>query len=109
MEKKKKTQKWNKKHKFMRKKSTELVGHPVFVYGERKRFLKYLTFTHTPEKGKEGDYEKLRHNIDPQEDGVRDTYVKKKFDVNRSDAFRKPDRQYRIHPEDEPTIKKYKK
>ena len=109
MAKKKKPSKWNKKHEFMRKKSTGKVGHPVFVYGARKRFFKFLTFTHTPEEGMEEEYEKLKHNIDPDEEGLRDTYVKKRFDINRSDAFRKPDRKYRIHPDDEPTIKKYKK
>ena len=95
--------KWN---RFKRKKSTNKVGHPVYMYGKRKGFYKYLTFTHTP---KEPDlFEKLKHNIDPNETD-KDTYVKKKFDVSRSDAFRKPDKKYRIHEEDRETIKKYKK
>lgn len=101
--------KWNRTHKFMRRKSSKLVGHPVYVYGQNSRNYKYLTFTHTPEKGKEGDYEELKHNIDPDKEGIEPTYVKKKFEVNRHDAFREPDKRYRIHTDDVPTIKKYKK
>lgn len=70
---------------------------------------KYLTFTHMPKTGCEQDYERLKHNIDPAEDGIRSVYVKKKFDVTRKDAFRDPDKKYRIHPDDVNTIKKYKK
>ncbi len=104
----KKKRKWNRAHYFRRKKSTQhKVGHPVYVYGTSGRFSKYLVFTHTPEN--EQDYEKLKHNIDPAEDGKRDTYVKKKPEVNHSDALRDPDKKYRIHDDDKDTIKKYKK
>ena len=77
--------------------------------GSSGRFYKYLTFTHTPEAGFETDYEKLKHHIDPLEEGKRSTYIKKKFEVNRKDAFRDPDKKYRIHPDDVNTVKKYKK
>lgn len=100
---------WNRVHFFKRKKSNEKVGHPVYVYGKSKRTYKYLTFTHSPEQGREHEYEQLKHNIDPDKDGQELSYVKKKFEVNRHDAFRDPDRKYRIHEEDIPTIKKYKK
>ena len=93
----------------MRRKSTKLVGHPVYVYGQNGRSYKYLTFTHKPEKGKEDDYKELKHNIDPDKDGFEPTFVKKKFEVNRRDAFREPDKKYRIHADDVSTIKKYKK
>lgn len=107
---KKQKAKWNRAHEFKRKKSSDReVGHPVYVYGKRGRNYKYLTFTHNPEEGKEADYEKLKHNIDPDEDGVKSTYVKKKFQTNRDDAFRDPDKKYRIHSDDRETIKKYKK
>ena len=100
--------KWNRTHSFARKKSTSRqVGHPVYVYGKRGRYNKYLTFTHTPEKGKEENYEKLTHNIDP--DDKTDCYVKKQFGVSHENALRKPDKKYRIHDEDKERIKKYKK
>lgn len=103
-------QKWNRAHRFQRKKSTaRKVGHPVLVYGKRGRFSKYLVFTHTPEVGNEANYEKLRHNIDPLEDGKRDTWVKKIPEVVHSTSLREPDRKYRIHEDDIKTIKKYKK
>ena len=100
---------WNRVHFFKRKKSTKTVGHPVYVYGQNSRNYKYLTFTHKPEEGKEDDYELLKHNIDPEEDGTAPTYVKKSFEINRRNDFRDPDKKYRIHDEDAETIKQYKK
>lgn len=108
--KKNSNQKWNRVHNFQRKKTNKhRVGHPVLVYGKRGRFTKYLVFTHTPESGKENDYEKLKHNIDPSEDGKRDTWVKKNYEVSTSNSLRQPDKKYRIHDSDKETIKKYKK
>ena len=107
---KKKNRKWNRAHYFARKKSTpRQVGHPVYVYGTRGKYRKYLTFTHTPEVGKETDYELLLHNIDPDEDGKFPSYVKKKYDVSNETQLRSPDKNYRIHDEDRERIKKYKK
>ena len=107
--KKKSTKKWNRVHFFKRRKSTkQQVGHPVYVYGTSGRYYKYLTFTHTPESGKETDYERLLHNIDP-DDTARHSFVKKQFSVLAKDSFREPDKKYRIHEEDAPTIRKYKK
>ncbi len=100
--------KWNRAKYFARKKSTSRkVGHPVFVYGRRKNYRKYLTFTHTPEKGKEENYEQLLHNIDP--DDNKPCYVKKFYGVSKSDSLIEPDKNYRIHDEDKELVKKYKK
>ena len=67
-----------------------------------------MTFTHKPEEGKESNYEKLKHNIDPDEkDG--DTYVNKNYGVSVDSSFNPPDKKYRIHADDVPTIKRYKK
>ena len=107
---KKKNRKWNRAHYFARKKSTSRqVGHPVYVYGTSGKYRKYLTFTHTPEVGKETDYEQLLHNIDPDEDGKRDSYVKKQYSFSHEDSLRPPDKKYRIHDKDQERIKKYKK
>jgi hypothetical protein len=38
------------------------------VYGQSKNNYKYLTITHTPENGV--DYERLKHNIDSDKDGI---------------------------------------
>ena len=104
----KKSQKpWRSANFFKRRKSTKTVGHPVFVYKKRNRFYKYLTFTHKPEEGKERDYERLRHNIDPSDS--EPCYVKKKFEINRDDAFEEPKKKYRIHEKDRDTVKKYQK
>ena len=108
-QKNKQPRKWNRVHEFKRKKSTpNKVGHPVFVYGKRGRDSKYLVFTHTPEEGDEDNYEKLDHNIDPEEID-RDSYVKKQFEIGHSGNLRDPDKKYRIHDDDKETIKKYKK
>ena len=107
---KKNSKKWNRVHEFARKKSTpRQVGHPVYVYGKRGQQRKYLTFTHEPEKGRESDYEKLLHNIDPQEDGKRPSYLKKQYSLSHKDKLRAPDKKYRIHEDDKELIKKYKK
>ena len=101
--------KWNRAHEFARKKSTEReVGHPVLIVGKRSRFRRFLVFTHTPEKGKEQDYEELKHNIDPDEEGIRKSHVKKKPEVSDEERLRAPDKQYRIHEEDKEIIKKYR-
>ena len=107
---KKKQKKWNRTHYFARKKSTQRqVGHPVYVYGKNGKYRKYLTFTHTPEKGKESDYEELKHNIDPKADKSERSFVKKTPDVSIHSNLRTPDKKYRIHDDDKETIKKYKK
>ena len=110
MAKKKSNRKWNKVNYFARKKSTDRkVGHPVLIYGKNGRYRKYLTFTHTPEKGKESKYEKLKYNIDSTAPKSEKSYVKKFFDISEETSFREPDKQYRIHEKDKETIKKYKK
>lgn len=50
----------------------------------------------------------LKHNIDPKED-AKATYVKRIPDVTDQKEFRTPDKKYRIHEDDVPTIRKYKK
>ena len=108
--KKKNKSNWNRAHQFKRKKSNKKgVGHPVYVYGENKRSFKYLLFTHKIPENEEDHFEQLKHNIDPNEDGMRPTYVKKQFEINRRNAFEDPDKRYRIHDDDKKTIKRYKK
>ncbi len=108
-QKNKPSRKWNRAHEFKRKKSTpNKVGHPVFVYGKSGRDSKYLVFTHKPKDGDEENYEKLDHNIDPDETD-EDSYVKKEYEIGRSDGLREPDKEYRIHNDDKEKIKKYKK
>ena len=96
---------WKSVNRFKRRKSTKTVGHPVWVYRKRGRFYKYLTFTHKPTN--EEDFEKLKHNIDLDDNS--DCYVKKQFEINHSNAFQEPDKKYRIHPKDKNTVKKYQK
>ena len=106
--KKKTKRKWNRVHKFGRKKSTpRQVGHPVYIYGARGDLRKYLTFTHTPEEGNEENYERLNHNID--KDDPEACYVKKRFSISNKETIQEPDKEYRIHEEDIETVKKYKK
>ena len=66
-----------------------------------------MTITHTPEKGKESEYELLKHNIDPDDD--RKSYLKKKYSVSNRGSFVPPPKKYRFHYEDLETVKKYKK
>ena len=108
MSRKKNKNKWNRAHYFARKKSTKRqVGHPVYVYGKRGNKRKYLTFTHTPEKGKEMDYEKMSHNINP--DDKRACYIKKQYSFSHEDKLALPDKKYRIHEDDKERVNKYKK
>lgn len=106
---KKKARKWNRSNTFSRQKSNhDRVGHPALVYGTSGRLRKYLLFTHTPETGKENDYERLTHNIDPNEKD-RCSYVKKRYFVSDRDSLELPTQEYRIHPDDKKILKKYKK
>lgn len=107
---KKPGKKWNRAHFFKREKSTRRkVGHPAYVYATSSDDYKYLTITHKPEPGKEDEYEPLKHNIDPAEDGKKRSYVKKRYGIKHRGLFEDPDKPYRIHKEDVSTIKKYKK
>ena len=107
MAKKEKT-KWNRAHFFQRKRSNKKgVGHPMYVYGTTKRDYKYLLFTHKPEDGKEAEYEKLKHNVDPRDPDP--AYLRKRYGVAHINAFQPPDKKYRIHEEDRKTVKKYQK
>lgn len=110
MAKKKQKSSWNRRHEFARKKSTRRqVGHPAFIYAQRGRNYKYLAVTHTPELGKESDYELLKHNVDPDMDGKEPSYLKKKYSVSPDHSFERPPKKYRFHEDDIPTVKKYKK
>ena len=102
---KKKRTPWKSVNKFKKRKSTKTVGHPVWVYRKRGRSYKYLTFTHKPTN--DTDFEKLRYNIDPDDDS--DCYVKKQYSITDSSAFNDADKKYRIHPKDKNTVKKYQK
>ena len=92
---------------FKRRKSSDKVGHPVHVYKQKGRSYKYLTFTHKPEEGRESYYEKLNHNIDPSDSS--DCYVSKAYGITNKNAFRDPDKYYRIHEKDKEIVKKYRK
>ncbi len=106
---KKPKRKWNRANTFSRQKSNhDRVGHPALIYGESGRLRKYLLFTHTPEVGKESEYERLNHNIDPNEKDQH-SYVKKRYFVSDGDSFEAPPKKYRIHPDDAKIVKKYKK
>ena len=96
---------WKSVNRFKKRKSTNTVGHPVWVYRKRGRTYKYLTFTHKPTN--EADFEKLHYNIDP--DDNTPCYVKKQYEVNHSNAFKEADKKYRIHEKDKNTVKKYQK
>ena len=96
---------WKSVNKFKKRKSTKKVGHPVWVYKRRGRAYKYLTFTHKPTN--DTDFEKLTHNIDP--DDPEPCYVKKQYSITRDVAFKDADKKYRIHPKDKNTVKKYQK
>ena len=81
----------------------------MYVYGKNKRSYKYLLFTHTVPTGQEADFELLKHNIDPDEEGIKPSYMKKQYETSRHNAFESADKKYRIHTEDNETVKKYKK
>lgn len=103
----KKSTPWKSANMFKRRKSSDTVGHPVHVYKKKGRSYKYLTFTHKPEEGRESNYEKLKHNIDPLDSS--NCYVSKEYSITRKDAFQDPDKYYRIHEKDKGTVKKYQK
>ena len=109
MKKKTKSRKWNRRNYFQRQKSNRSrVGHPVLVYGESGRLRKYLLFTHTKPPGKEKDFEDLTHSIDPDEKD-KISYVYKRFRVSEQSSLQAPIKKYRIHEDDLPIVRKYKK
>ena len=55
----------------------------------------------------ESEFIKLLHNIDPQD--PEDSYLLKKIETGRDEAFDPPDKKYRIHEEDREKISKIKK
>ncbi len=67
-----------------------------------------MLFTHKPEKGKEKDYEQLNYNIDPtvKDSKIEPSYVRKEYGIDPSNAFDPPDKEYRIHKDDMPIVKK---
>ena len=102
--------KWNRRNYFAEKKSKDKRiknSHPVYVYGANKNYRKYLLFTHTPEKGKEDNFEKLNFNIDSNDKD--DCYVKKTYEISEEKSLITPKVKYRIHDSDKEKIKKYKK
>lgn len=102
--------KWNRKNYFANKKNSDKRknnSHPVYVYGGRRNYRKYLLFTHTPEEGKEDNFEKLNYNIDPND--KRDCYVKRTYEIAEEKSLLIPKVKYRIHDSDKEKIKKYKK
>ncbi len=102
--------KWNRTHYFAREKpNNRRTGHYAFVYGQRKRNRKYLLFTHTPPEGRENEFERLQHNIDPLD--ASESYVKKRYKITRDDLLQQDEKskRLRIHPSDQSLIKKYKK
>ena len=101
----KKNKPWKSVNRFKKRKSTNIVGHPVWVYRRRGRSYKYLTFTHKPTN--DTDLELLEHNIDPEDNSS--CYVKKRYSITDKNAFVDADKKYRIHPKDRARIKKYQK
>lgn len=102
--------KWNRRSYFARKNikyKRNKNNHPVYVYSASNDLRKYLVFTHTPEKGKEDNFEKLNYNIDPNDN--KDCYVKKTYEVSNKESLIKPQKNYKIHDDDREIIKKYKK
>ena len=102
--------KWNRRNYFANKKRSDKRqknSHPVYVYGESHKKRKYLVFIHTPEKGKEYNYEKLNYNIDPNDNS--DCYLKKTYEISDRTSLVKARIKYRIHESDKQKIKLYKK
>lgn len=84
----------------------------VYVYGTRGKQRKYLIFTHKPPEGQESNFERLKHNIDPEEEQNnpdRRSWVKRSYEVSVKERLRVPDKAYRIHDDDRETVKKYRK
>lgn len=89
-------------------------GHPALVYKSYPEKDVYLIqkFSTKPRK----DRELLKHNIDPEEDkkpkGVkRNQYLVKRPETVNYDGltYYEKYRNYRVHPEDMKTVKKYQK
>ena len=105
--KKKNHGKWRSYYTFLRRKSTNTVGHPIWVYKKKGRAYKHLTFTHTPVEGHEDDYDLLGYNIDPFDH--EPCYVSKKFSIEDKDAFEATPKKYRIHHSDKEKVRQYQK
>lgn len=80
------------------------TGHPSLPYYQNGDIVKAVDFSHNPNT-KFDDRVELLHNIDPK-DTESKSYAKKRVSIKRSSRFRekKEYRDYRIHPDDKPTI-----
>ena len=103
----KKQHKWNRVRIWSRKKPTKSTkGHPAYIFERSGRLMRHLLFTHSPTTDGEENV-LLKHNIDPDEVD-RDSYVRPKAFVSQDGDFEPVDKKYRIHKEDQETIKQIK-
>ena len=80
--------------------------HPALIFEQSKTHYKAIHFTsHRTTKGIENV--KLKYNIDPDE-RKRSTYAVPYKEPQSQWKYQKPDKNYRIHKEDLPIIKKMK-
>ena len=106
----KKQSKWNRVHFFQEeKKEKDTRGkfreHPALIFGQSGKQYKAIVFTKNATTNGVKN-EKLKHNVDPSD--ASDCYGVYYRGPRPSSDFQKPSREYRIHKDDMPTLKRLK-
>ena len=85
-------------------KTNRITGHVSKPIWQKDKNVKSIGFTHN--ENDRAEKVKLKHNIDPKD--TRDCYAKTKVENQKSNTYRDNPKykDYRIHPEDRPTIDK---
>lgn len=108
----KKKQKWHRVHFFRQEKKRDAenrkIGkeHPAYIFEQSPKHYKAIIFTSHPTTDGEAN-EKMKHNVDPL-DTTRTSYGVYYRGARPFSDFRPPDKAYRIHKDDMPTVKKLK-
>ena len=108
----KKKSKWHRVHFFRQERKRDADNrktgkeHPAYIYEQSSRHYKAIIFTSHPTTDGVKN-ERMKYNIDPSNTETHSYGVRYRGPRPFSD-FRSPDKTYRIHKDDMPTVKKLK-
>ena len=110
MKQKKSYRKWNRRHEWRlhNHSGQDKKKHPAYVFAASANKRKFLCFTHSASTNGIANV-RLKHNVEPAD--PKDCYIVPRSmteDISHLEPVPK-NRCFRIHPEDQETVKKYKK
>lgn len=81
--------------------------HPAYFKRKGNNNIEYVTFTSSSNpiiNGKNVEFKKLKHNIDPSQEGISNSHVLNRVYVGNRDALDKRIKGYKISQADKKTI-----